>query len=398
MIKVTRKEQCCGCSACEQICPKGCITFSEDSEGFLYPNVNAVKCIDCGLCEKICPVINQDAERNPKKVYAAKHKDDGIRMMSSSGGVFSCLADKILEQGGVVFGARFNDRWEVIHDYVETKEDLDLFRGSKYVQSRIGDTFSEVESFLKLGRKVLFTGTPCQVAGLKKYLGKGYDNLLTIDFVCHGVPSPKVWRMYLYELLKTQNASDPEIVLTSIKDDVIIKRINFRDKSVGWKNFSFVCDLSMASEDGERGVVLSSVFYENSYMNAFLSNLSLRPSCYECPARKGKSGADITIGDFWGVESVLPNENDDKGISLILEYNESVLILHDLDLVESLYEDVVKGNICISESVKIPVNRGYFFYRLEKDGFNDSFAASVSDKLYYRIARTLFRKFSNKVK
>lgn len=398
MIKLLNKSYCCGCSACLQICPKHSISFNEDKEGFLYPNVDTSTCIDCGLCEKVCPVLNQDDERMPLQVYAAKHTDDEIRMKSSSGGIFTLLAEQIIDKGGVVFGVRFNENWEAVHDYTETKEGLAPFRGSKYVQSNIGNSYKQVETFLKTGREVMFTGTPCQVSGLKKYLRKDYENLLTVDFVCHGVPSPMVWRMYMEEEIARQGDVGKNSVLTSSKVSPVVTGVNFRDKSTGWKKFSFVLNFSKASAEGEQNTVLSSVFTDNAYMKAFLSNLSLRPSCYACPAKAGKSGADITIGDFWGVESVLPNENDDKGISLILEYNESVLILHDLDLVESLYEDVVQGNICISESVKIPVNRGYFFYRLEKGGFNDSFAASVSDKLYYRIARTLFRKFSNKVK
>lgn len=398
MINVIRKDQCCGCSACEQICPKSCITFSEDSEGFFYPSVDVIKCIDCGLCEKICPVINQDTERNPTKVYAAKHKDDRIRMKSSSGGVFTCLAEQILEQGGVVFGAKFNDIWDVVHDYAETKEDLVQFRGSKYVQSRLGDTFSKVESFLKLGRKVMFTGTPCQVAGLKKYLRKEYDNLLAVDFVCHGVPSPKIWRMYLQEITNFKGTLDNGTGLTTDKVDCIIKGVNFRDKSQGWKNFSFVLDASKISAVGEEDLVLSTIFYENPYLKAFLDNLSLRPSCYACPARSGKSGSDITMGDFWGVENVLPDEDDNKGVSLVLAYSGPIMFLNNLDLVESLYEDAIKGNICISQSVAIPVNRAFFFSSLERKGFCESYAASVSPQLYSRIKRMLFRKFSNKVK
>ena len=168
MIKIIDKEQCCGCSACLHICPKHSITFKEDKEGFLYPHVNTETCIDCGLCERVCPVLNQNEERIPEKVYAAKHEDDEIRMKSSSGGIFTLLADQILDEGGVVFGARFNDKWEVIHDYTETKEGLAPFRGSKYVQSYIGDSYKIAETFLKSGRKVMFTGTPCQIAGYKK--------------------------------------------------------------------------------------------------------------------------------------------------------------------------------------------------------------------------------------
>ena len=234
MIKIIQKEQCCGCSACLHICPKHSISFREDKEGFLYPQVDTATCIDCGLCEKVCPVLNQGEERMPLKVYAAKHADDEIRMKSSSGGIFTLLADQIIDKGGVVFGARFNENWEVVHDYTETKEGLAPFRGSKYVQSNIGNSYKQVEEFLKTGREVMFTGTPCQVAGLKKFLRIDYENLLTVDFVCHGVPSPMVWRKYLAEEIVRQG------------NNPVVTGVNFRDKSTGWKKFSFVLNFSIS--------------------------------------------------------------------------------------------------------------------------------------------------------
>ena len=197
MIDIKEKNNCCGCSACVQICPKQCISMAADNEGFLYPQVNSAICIDCGLCEKVCPVINQSAPREPLVVYAAKNNNEDIRLKSSSGGIFTLLAEKVIEEGGVVFGAKFDADWNVVHDYTETIEGLAAFRGSKYVQSIIGDNFKTAKQFLNNGRKVLFSGTPCQIAGLKKYLRKEYDNLLTVDVVCHGVPSPMVWRDYL---------------------------------------------------------------------------------------------------------------------------------------------------------------------------------------------------------
>lgn len=202
MIDIKDKKLCCGCNACVQRCPKQCISVQKDEEGFLYPIVDLSICIDCGLCEKVCLVLNQGSERNPIEVFAAVNKDDSIRMQSSSGGIFTALAEQIIQEKGVVFGARFDEKWEVKHDYTETIEGLKAFRGSKYVQSRIGDTFSKAEFFLKAGRKVMFTGTPCQIAGLRLFLRKEYENLLAVDIICHGVPSPLVWRKYLGE--KTQ--------------------------------------------------------------------------------------------------------------------------------------------------------------------------------------------------
>lgn len=199
MIDIIQKQDCCGCEACVQICPKGCMCMVEDTEGFLYPQVDKSVCVNCGLCEKVCPVIHQNKSRTPLKVYAAKNMDEEVRLKSSSGGIFTLLAESVIKRGGVVFGAKFDDEWMVVHDYTDNIEGVAAFRGSKYVQSIIGNAYRKVEQFLKSGRMVLFTGTPCQIAGLKKYLRKEYKKLLAVDLVCHGVPSPKVWQMYLEE-------------------------------------------------------------------------------------------------------------------------------------------------------------------------------------------------------
>lgn len=197
MIDIGKK--CCGCNSCAQSCPKQCISMSEDNEGFLYPSVDTNLCVECHLCEKVCPVLNISSGQYPISCYAAKSPDEQIRKESSSGGIFSLLAQKIIENDGVVFGAAFNKKWEVVHCYTETLEGLNSLRGSKYVQSKIGNAYEQVKTFLKNGRLVLFSGTPCQIAGLKTFLRKDYENLITLDFVCHGVPSPGVLRWYLQE-------------------------------------------------------------------------------------------------------------------------------------------------------------------------------------------------------
>ena len=200
------KSDCVGCFACCSICPVDCIAMQDDKEGFLYPFYHDKKqCINCGCCKKVCPVITQRNDSKPLGVYAAKNPDEKIRLQSSSGGIFTLLAEHIINEGGVVFGARFNENWEIIHSYAETIEGVATFRGSKYVQSKIGESYKQAKFFLTMGggRKVLFSGTPCQIAGLKAFLQKDYSNLLTVDFVCHGVPSPLVWKKYLDELLVT---------------------------------------------------------------------------------------------------------------------------------------------------------------------------------------------------
>lgn len=220
MIEITNKAECCGCEACVQRCPRHCISLRPDDEGFLYPHVDLSLCIDCHLCEKSCPIVNAPkADITPVECYAAKNPDSNVRHLSSSGGVFTLLAQKTILEGGVVFGARFNENWEVIHGYSDTLEGINAFRGSKYVQSHIAESFILAGKVLKEGRKVLFSGTPCQIAGLRRYLGKEYSNLLTVDFICHGVPSPGVFSRYLEE--------------TTGNKDTRITDIQFRDKTKG---------------------------------------------------------------------------------------------------------------------------------------------------------------------
>ncbi|HEY5592060.1 MAG TPA: Coenzyme F420 hydrogenase/dehydrogenase, beta subunit C-terminal domain [Paludibacter sp.] len=227
MIKLSSNEDCCGCYACANICPQHCIAMEEDQEGFRYPITDERRCSDCGLCERVCPVINRFAKAEYKtNVFACQNMNEQIRAESSSGGVFTLLAEPILKQNGVVFGARFDNVFAVVHDFTETIEGLEVFRGSKYVQSLIGNNYKKAEQFLKQGREVLFTGTSCQIAGLKHFLRKEYKNLLTIDVVCHGVPSPKVFSLYLKELDNMQNGR--------------LEKIQFRDKTEGWKKYSFL--------------------------------------------------------------------------------------------------------------------------------------------------------------
>ena len=349
--------------------------MQEDGEGFLYPIVDQEVCIDCGLCEKVCPVLNQGEERKPLQVYAANNPNEEVRMQSSSGGVFTLLAETIIQEGGVVFGVRFNDDWEVIHDYTETKEGLAAFRGSKYVQSRIGESYCQVERFLKKGRKVLFTGTPCQIAGLNLFLRKEYDNLLTVDFICHGVPSPGVWKSYLEELIALKGnqknsvlSHSKPIILNSIRD---ISRIEFRNKRLGWKKFSFALTLSVPDGHGTKNtVLLSEPYNENIFMKGFLADLFLRPSCYACPAKCLKSGSDITIGDYWGIQNVMPEIDDDKGICcLMVNTDKGGQLLSSKEWVEyrkSDYSTVIKYNIACVVSVAPNLKRKLFFDKYQK--------------------------------
>ena len=378
MIEITDKHNCCGCEACVQVCPKHCISFDEDAEGFSYPLVDKITCIDCGLCEKVCPVLNQAEEREPIKVYAAKNRNEDELLASSSGGLFILFAKEIIRQGGIVFGAKFDSDWNVIHSYAETEDAVKAFMGSKYVQSRIGNTYKEAKDFLDAGKQVLFSGTSCQIAGLKRFLRKEYPNLLTVDVICHGVPSPKVWQMYLAEL--KQNAHEGENSVSSLlthffsKRDTLggtmqIKSISFRDKRLGWKKFSFALTLAEATADGKQNTVsLSHLYKEDPYINVFLKNINLRPSCYSCSAKLGKSHSDITIADFWGIEKFLPEFDDKRGVGLLMvntSRGEEFADIIAVDKIPVALKDAIQGNPAYIKAVLLHSNRDKFFRKVK---------------------------------
>lgn len=386
MIDIKEKKNCCGCEACVQRCPKSCITMREDNEGFLYPEIDKDICIDCGLCEKVCPVINQAEERKPLAVYAAKHKDEQIRMASSSGGAFTAIAERVIDEGGVVFGAKFNQDWNVVHSYTETKEGLGTFRGSKYVQSRIGESYKEAEGFLKAGRKVLFSGTPCQIAGLKRFLRKEYDNLLTVDFICHGVPSPKIWREYL------KNKTDSIASRFSGQKEIDVENVFFRDKCLGWKKYKFTLNISIINKGGlENKIKISEPFNNNIYLRGFLTDLYLRPSCHNCPTKSLKSGSDFTIGDFWGVQKIMPQIDDDKGVSIIIvnSINAKTYITKCLiELWPTIYDKILYYNSAIHSSAKMTCKRNSFW---KNDG------KSFEEKVRILSKVSHFRKIRRKI-
>lgn len=397
MINIKKKEDCCGCSACAERCPKQCIFMAEDKEGFLYPVVDSSRCISCELCKKVCPVINQDPAHPPIETYASKNQDDNVRLESSSGGIFSNIAKCVLDKGGVVFGAKFNDKWEVEHDYALTGQDLACLRGSKYVQSRMNDNFKKIEKFLNEGKEVLFSGTPCQIAGLRRYLRREYDNLLLVDVICHGVPSPRVWRDYLREyLLRSDAGKRKKTVLgqLSLKD---IIAISFRDKSTGWKKYGFVALINSHRQGGKKSdglissqkteILLHEKHYDNLFMRGFLANIFLRPSCYACPAKAGKSGSDITLGDFWGISAVIPELDDDKGTSVVMVNSLKGKSYYDsLNTIRCKcnYQTVNKYNPAIEQSVSRPSITGEFWRQYEACG---------PECAFYYISRKLYKSF-----
>lgn len=299
--------------------------MNRDEQGFLYPKVNEEKCIECKLCEDVCPIINIAEPVSPIKAFAAQNIDSEIRSYSSSGGVFYALAENVIAQGGVVFGAAFDNNWQVHHRAAETIEEAKAFMGSKYVQSTIGNAYVEAEQKLKSGRKVLFSGTPCQIAGLKTYLRIVYENLITVDVICHGVPSPKVWSAYIKSLARSKSVLGKNTVSLSLKGSRQITGVSFRDKRTGWQKYGFAVYSSDQREDkntvlpSNNKLIHYSTVMSNIFMRGFLQNLYLRPSCYHCRFRCFRSGSDITLADLWGVRRIIPQFDDDKGTSLVLD-------------------------------------------------------------------------------
>ena len=370
MIVLKDKNNCCGCSACAQRCPQQCIVMKEDENGFLYPQTDADNCISCGLCEEVCPCLNQGEAREPISVEAAINPDSSVRLQSSSGGLFSMLAESVLNDGGVVFGARFNKDWEIEIDYAETLEGLTAFRGSKYLQAKVGESYLKAESFLQAGRKVLFSGTPCQIAGLRLFLQKEYENLLTVAIACHSVPSPIVWKEYL-KGLKLQSISD----------------IQFRDKRISWEQYG----LRIVYDNGKE---FFQQYGANPFMQLFLHGIITRLSCFNCPAKEGKSGADIIIGDCWGVSRILPDyPNDHQGTSFVICQTEKGSLAVEKAEIKGLplqYEQVVKHNGGLTTRSNQPENRASFW---------EEFV--TADKQYQVIesySRLYLPRFKDKVK
>ncbi len=358
MIELKEKKDCCGCSACVAICPVDCITMKEDSEGFLYPVTDSTKCLECGLCTKVCPVINPGPVRRPEECCAARTEDPARLEECASGGAFQVIADRILEGGGVVFGCRFDGNHEAVHDMAEDAEGIAAFTGSKYIQSRMEDNFRRVRQILKTGRKVLFTGTPCQVAGLNAFLRRPYDNLLTVDLICHGVPSPGVWRQYIAE--ETEYREKEGCGKTVIGD------IRFRDKrNAGWKGYNFTIAFSATDGNSRREILLSEKGKaENLFIRGFLANFYSRPSCYHCPAREFRSGSDITIGDFWGIEKFMHGFDDNRGVSAVMVNSRKGKEMWDsVKAVKTPaeYWQILDYNKCLEQSVPENGTRNKFF-------------------------------------
>ncbi|WP_294407009.1 Coenzyme F420 hydrogenase/dehydrogenase, beta subunit C-terminal domain [uncultured Clostridium sp.] len=303
------KKDCCDCTACKSICPKDAIYIYLDEYGFEYPKIDRNKCIECGLCKKVCAFQNIEETNTPIETYVGVAKDENILLKSASGGIFATIAQMYLQNKGVVFGATLDNELNPIHMYVDDINLLNKLQGSKYVQSNIENTYREAKRFLIEGKKVLFSGTPCQIAGLKGYLMKDYDNLLTIDIICHGVPSPKFFKDYLKVMEEKLGGK--------------IKEFKFRDKSMGW-------GLNGTLTYEYNGILKEKKIYgsESSYYHYFLNSSCYRENCYHCKYACDNRPGDITIGDYWGIEAAHPNLlgkgklEEEKGISVVIANTE----------------------------------------------------------------------------
>ena len=355
------KEKCYGCCSCAQICVNKAIEMKYNNEGFIYPYIDENKCIECGICLEHCPVIF-DKNKNVynQKCYAV-FSNELIAKESSSGGVFTVLSESILERGGVVYGAAFDDEWLVHHILVDNKEDLLKLKTSKYVQSNIEGIYNEIKHILKKGKIVLFTGTPCQVLGLYAFLGKIYENLYTIDIFCHGVPSPLVWKKYLNEIVDIKK----------------VKTINFREKQVSkkvisnynsWENYN----ISIIQKNEEK---FCQHHRDNIYLIGFLKNLYLRRACYTCPFTRTTRYGDISIGDFWGYRSIDNKQDTNNGMSAVLINSKKGECLFNLssniDFKRNVnLTDIIKGNPILKEPSKKNKNRELFMNELQSNKAN----------------------------
>lgn len=357
MSNLCANNLCCGCSACYAACPNAAITMRQDKEGFLHPHIDSEKCVNCKLCEKACPVLHRQESRQTQAVYAAKAKDDALRMVSSSGGVFSLLARKVFEKGGIVYGAAIRARDLLVHHCAaENEEELAALRRSKYVQSDMENTYREVKGQLTADRLVMFSGTPCQIAGLRQFLGFEHENLLCVDVVCHAAPSPLAWEKYLEKrtaaLAQGRVSARPEAWIDA-------RRISSRRKNCGWKRYSL--SLRFANDKEYLGLLGEDVF-----LKGFLSELYNRPSCHACPFRECRSGSDLTIADYWDVRTRFPDMDDDTGTSLVLVNTEKGKVAYEgvRSFVEervSDFADAVRVNPAIVCSSAQHPNRKLFF-------------------------------------
>jgi len=340
MLEIQKKRKCTGCGACTNVCPTAAITMRADSEGFSYPLIDDGKCIDCEKCKNICPTRKENQAEwslaSKKESYLCYINDEQARLASSSGGVFYALAMACVRSGGVVFGVKFDKEWKAVHAEALDTAEVARFQVSKYVQSDIGDTYKKAKAYLEEGKKVLFSGAPCQIAGLKKFLGRDYENLTTCDFICHGVPSPGVWQSYVK--YREEQAGAKAV------------QVQFRDKTEGWLESS-VSLFFFQNKEKYRQYKTKDIYYKG-----FLNNLFVRPCCHKCSFKGFRRAADITIADAWGIQRYAPEFYNEKGVSFItIHTNKGILA----------YQDINSALISRSIEVEKPIQYNVNFYYSE---------------------------------
>jgi coenzyme F420-reducing hydrogenase beta subunit len=347
MEKVIEQSKCCGCTACMSICPKKAIKMIELDNGFKYPTIDKEKCIDCGMCKKTCPILNSKNNSSINECYAGYATDDKIKKKTSSGGIFPLIADYIFSKNGIVIGAAFDENKKLIHKATKNKDELEALMGSKYVQSDMCNIFDYIKENIKYNL-ILFVGTPCQVAGLKKFIKKDYNNLICIDLICHGVPSPKLFKKYINEL-ETENGK--------------IINYSFRDKKNGWKKY-----YNRVTFENKEIIIKA---YKNPYMRLFLSDIALRKSCYKCSFKLGNKYSDITLGDFWGIKNYYPEMYDKNGVSAIIintkKGKEIYNLINDkIKYKKCTIEEILNGNSSLVKSPNEPKKREEFFKEIDE--------------------------------
>lgn len=350
-------DNCFGCGACAQSCPQKCIELKENAEGFLSPIVDEKNCIGCGICNGVCQMENNDWKQNTeviKKAYLFANMNEYYRNLSSSGGFFVAVSNWVLDRGGVIFGAAFTEDFMVSHKYVTNKIDLFALMGSKYVQSDLKNTFSEAKEFLKQGSWVLFSGTPCQIGALNEFLKEeDTSRLVLVDFVCHGVPSTKVWREYLNECHNQD-----------------IRYINFREKRIGWWEYEFRIQYAKGEYTSKyRGG-------NDPYIDLFLKKQSLNRTCYDCKYRDEHKYSDFFIGDAWNINRIKNNMDDDRGITIVFVNSakgEAIIKeLQNNNIFEIEIDEAIKYRTELFEPSIMPKGRKVFFDNLEK-GFRKAY-------------------------
>ena len=366
-IEILNKDNCTGCRMCEQICPVKAIHIRENKEGFIEPVVDDKACINCGLCSNRCPQLNDVSSKRLEKVeaYAAKNKDKQEQIQSSSGGIFSVIANYVLENNGIVYGAAYNSKLEVEHIGIENKNELFKLRGSKYVQSNVRNTYKEAKENLDNGKLVLYTGTPCQIAGLKNFLGKEYDNLILVDLVCHGVPSPKLFKKYI-NWLEHKNKSK-------------VKSYQFRNKKkFAWGSYG----TEITFKNNKIKYIAAPL---DSYYKAFLEAKTFRNVCYKCKYANIKRISDITLIDYWGIESQYPNFVDSNGVSAILiNTNKGKQILKNVNKNIYLLKTTVMNVARENKNLNSPSDRSKIRADVYKNIDNLDYQKYVRENLKFR--------------